>query len=213
MSFLLLLCAALAAETGPSVPGRQIVGLLELPRVFGTVVPGAAPGTTRPAAGGPVLARATRDRGAPVVARLAGKEDFISSEHAYELRAAVVVGTDKGWYEVALSSGSGWVAAGDAGVFHPIEELLGQNLSFMTDAWDGRLYEKPDGTAREVPPHLRQARIKGSSRRVGRLWLEVETRRFSSCEDQNPQPPGETGWVPAHRADGVPNAWFYSRGC
>lgn len=199
MSVLLLLCAALAAENGPSVPGRQIVGLLELPRVFGQ---GAA-----------IPARAKHDRRSRVVARLSRAGDVVSSEHAYEARAAVVVGTDAGWYEVALSSkGSAWVDAADAGKFHPLEELLESGLSYMTEAWDARLYETPDGPARSVPAHLRQAKVKGSVRKLGRLWLRVELRMFSDCEGKD-EAPADAGWVPAHRADGVPNAWYYSRGC
>lgn len=138
-------------------------------------------------------------------------------EHGYEESAAVVYALDGGWALVGLrDSGRAWVRR-DLGEFLPLEPLLRERLTYLTDAWDGTLRFAPDPSATPARlPRRRDgesgppARLLGTRMVNGALWLEVEVLD-QVCEGGEPRPVAK-GWLRAWR-EGLPVVWFHSRGC
>jgi hypothetical protein len=144
---------------------------------------------------------------------------FETREHGYEEASAVVygIGDDGRWLLVGLrDSGRTWMRR-DAGEFLPIESLLRDRLTHLTDAWDRSLRFAPHAGSAPQPvrglargPDDVPARLLGTRVVNGRLWLEVEVLD-RICEGDTPEMVAY-GWVPAW-IGGRPTMWFYSRGC
>lgn len=144
---------------------------------------------------------------------------FETREHGYEEASAVVYGiADEGrWLLVGLrDSGRAWMRR-DAGELLPIEALLRDRLTHLTEDWDRSLRFAPH--AGSTPQAVRglardaddvPARLLGTRVVDGRLWLEVEVLD-RICEGDTPEIVAY-GWVPAWTG-GKPTMWFYSRGC
>ena len=138
-------------------------------------------------------------------------------EHAYEESSAVVYGLEGGWVLVGLRDGGRAWLRRRLGEFLPLEPLLRDRLTYLTDAWDGTLRFAPDAAAtperiprrggdeREPP-----VRLLGTRMVNGELWLEVEVLD-QVCEGDEPRPVAK-GWLRAWR-DAKPAVWYYSRGC
>jgi hypothetical protein len=138
-------------------------------------------------------------------------------EYAYEAPGAIVLQRRGRWFKVRLSGGAAWLHASDAAEYLPLERLLKKGLTYVTDAFGGRLAPSPGATPVDEDP---AAVAPGTSvkvtefRRVGdRLWVHVEVLSDSPC--QSPENPSvvQRGWLPAHASSGEPTVWFYSRGC
>lgn len=142
---------------------------------------------------------------------------FDTREHAYEESAAVVYGVEGAWLLVGMRDGGRtWLPRG-IGEFLPLEPLLRERLTHLTDAWDGTLRFAPDAAAtpESLPPRdagdgAYPVRLLGTRVVDGALWLEVEVLD-RVCEAGDPQPVAK-GWLRAWR-DGTPTVWFHSRGC
>ncbi len=138
-------------------------------------------------------------------------------EHGYEESAAVVYGLDGGWVLVGLQdSGRAWLRR-DLGEVLPLEHLLRERLTYLTEAWDGTLRFAPDPSAAPERLPRRRAgaegppvRLLGTRMVTGALWLEVEVLD-QVCEGGEPRPVAK-GWLRAWQ-EGAPAVWFHSRGC
>lgn len=138
-------------------------------------------------------------------------------EHGYEESAAVMYALDGGWVLVGVQdSGRAWLRR-DLGEVLPLERLLRERLTYLTETWDGTLRFAPDPSA--APERLRghragaegpPVRLLGTRMVNGALWLEVEVLD-QVCEGGDPRPVAK-GWLRAWR-EGLPTVWFYSRGC
>ena len=141
---------------------------------------------------------------------------FETREHGYEESAAVVYANDGAWLLAGLRDGGRTWLRRDLGEFIPLEPLLRERLSHLTEAWDGTLRFAP-GTA-ATPEALRHrdgegtppVRLLGTRMVNGALWLEVEVLD-QVCEGADSRPVAR-GWLPAWR-NKAPTVWFHSRGC
>lgn len=142
---------------------------------------------------------------------------FETREHGYEESSAMVYGLTGRWVLVGLADGGrAWVPRDD-GELIPIESLLRDRLTYLTEAWDGTLGFAPDPASSEVTvPRAgaagagAPAALLGTRMVDGALWLEVELLD-RICEADTPRAVAK-GWIPAWTG-GKPTMWFFSRGC
>lgn len=221
-------CEAAGAVAVPAArPAPDaLIGLLQLPTVFGTPEQGGVRAAQNPQA---VALFAEPAAGAEPLAKLSAIEDFESREYTYERAAAVVHEERSGWYRIGLRTrrlgrlDSAWIAAGDAGEFLPIGPLLVDRLAYLNDHWDGRLWPWPVGRSQPRATRVQLRTPTGSNQvypvRVlqsrmlnGGLWLRVETLSGDPCGGRPPDIL-DRGWVPAYSERGQLVAGFHSRGC
>lgn len=231
-------CPSGAVETSPAadpfgvdapIPSASagagaLIGLLELPTVFGPPEQGGVVPADEPR---PVPVFAEPLESASPLAALVDLPQFEYREYTYEGAAAVVYRRVAGWYEIGVKMKArkrAWVREASAGAFMPIGELLLARPAYLNERWDGHLWSTPGGDARRTgaPSRLRSAVADGGRvevsvqvvevREVGNgLWLRVETREGSGCGDEAPIV--DRGWVPAYDASGQLVAGYHSRGC
>ena len=150
-----------------------------------------------------------------------------SKEHDYEQVSAVVYDrkhmSDLVWYKLRYSDGKNemfaWLSQADAGRFRMYGDLVHhKGLTYFTDNWDKRLYQRPDMSApftrfEELGEH---PDIRVADARYGKdLWLLIVIVNGSICGDRGDGGTTviATGWVPAYAQNGSETVWYYSRGC
>jgi hypothetical protein len=94
--------------------------------------------------------------------------------------------------------------------------LSSKGLTYLTDAWDRRLYEAPgnDSPYKSYPDLEAQqdVRVVGVHSRGGApAWYLVVLVRGSCTGD--PLEVIDYGWVPEYQETGGNTLWYYSRGC
>lgn len=147
------------AQEPPRPPG-PVLGIVEVPRLFGSVAPD---GRLLPPEGPPpLMLRREPVPGSTPVARVASAAGLESTEYAYEAAGALVYGRDGEWSLLRTRDGTtGWIAPDEGGRFHPLEELLGEGLTYLTDAWDGGLRPAPGSPDEVAVPRDPRRRIVG----------------------------------------------------
>ena len=137
-------------------------------------------------------------------------------EHAYEAPAAIVLERRGHWYRVQLADGSAWLRASARDEYVPIDDLLVDRLTYLTDDSDGRLQAEPAAIADALPlrvPTGRPVRVQEFRRVDDELWIRVSVMTHSICESTDVPKVAAEGWVRAYSAKGQPTVWFHSRGC
>ena len=143
----------------PQTKGTPLIGVAEVPRllkVYGSPGEPVVPNNVRI----PLRARPSAD--SAVVATITKPDDLATVEYIYEESAAMVHAREGTWSLVKTAGGTaGWMAAEDAGTFHSLEELLGENMAYLTEAWDGTLFAAPGMTDRVLIPDDPDRRLAG----------------------------------------------------
>ena len=209
------------AEDGvpPSRPASgAIVGLLELPEIYGT---GEAGGPRAAAEPSEVAVYVTPDETSTPTRTTTATGFFLTREVSYEHPAVVVHEVREDWYRVALRGErrSGWVRAASGRRFHPVADLLVRRQTYLNEHWRGTIWARPGAGApsvvradaargsRETPVEIRAAREVD-----GGLWLHIGVYAGDPCEGGDRGFVAE-GWIPAYSAAGDLVAWFHARGC
>lgn len=226
---------ALLALAAPSAPAQEhVIGLLALPEVFGR----GACDRYQPK---PILLRET-PRG-PTVATLfvvtpwtfpasggcsglevrvriestAAAEAFPTLEYGYEAPGAVVLERRGQWFRVRLASRSAWLEASRQDEFFDLPRLYVDSLTFLTEAWTGRVAGEPGGPQRKVQLGTlgtnQPVTVRGSTLRKGQLWFMIEIMSHSACTGDGEPTVADRGWVQAYGLANEPSIWFHSRGC
>lgn len=217
----------------PVLAQDRVLGLLELPEVFGQgacdrFVP--KPVVLHASPRGPVVGTVLvttpmthqADGGCQGLevsvrsARTSAVEALPSMEFAYESPAAIVLERRGTWFRIRLNTGSAWLEASPQHEFYDLEALLTDSLARF-DAWNGGLASAPNGEVRRVPlpgaaedqgvQVLRAVRVKGE------LWFLVELLSHNPCTGPDMPKAIDRGWVPAYNESNQTTLWFYSRGC
>jgi hypothetical protein len=139
-----------------------------------------------------------------------------TKEYGYEEPGAIVLARRGGSFQIRLATGSAWVRSSPRDSFHPLEQLLLDGLTYLTEAWDGRLTPSAGAPGRPARVEARSSqpsvRVVRSQQLRGELWFNLEVITSPCGEDPNVTTL-DRGWVPAHTTSGEPVIWFYSRGC
>lgn len=217
-----------AEERARTKPVERIIGLVEVPEIFGTAEgPGSGQQTPVPNSA-PLNLLVEPRTGAQVSVTVRSERDLISRESDYEIRSAVVTDARDGWFKLKTEKSEGWLEPRFAGRFHPLMELYTESLTYLTAEWNGRVFHaagKKDGVT-EIPvdhvtdgdnekwaTNLAGAEVIESQNVDGQLWLKVKVFHPDvRCEGTEPRESAE-GWIPAYADSGELNVWFYSRGC
>jgi hypothetical protein len=227
----LMLALGLCAQ--PLLAQERVIGLLELPEVFGQ---GSCdpftpkPVTLRASPGGPVVATVLVTTPMTVqadggcgglevgvrAARTSAIEALPSMEFAYESPAAIVLEQRGTWFRIRLKTGSAWLEASRQREFYDLEALLTDSLAHF-EAWNGSLASAPNGEARRValpgPAAEQGVQVLRAVRVKGELWFLVELLSHNICTGSGTPKAVDRGWVPAYTDSNETTLWFYSRGC
>jgi hypothetical protein len=226
-------CLSLLPASAVAQQRTRVVGLLALPEVFGNGPCDRFTPQDVPLYGAPDSARivgvirvdegwtASSNggcEGLKVGVHMTGtaaSDPLPTKEYGYEEPGAVVLGRRGGWFLIRLAAGSAWVRGSPRNTFHPLERLLLDGLTYLTETWDGQLAPSAGGAGRPARVEARSSqpsvRVIRSQQLRGELWFDLEVIS-SPCEDPDVKAL-DRGWVPAHSMSGEPVIWFYSRGC
>jgi len=233
----LLLVSPVAAHAGPNGSSDPIIGLLELPQLFGRgecdryevqalALYEAADsdrtiGEVRvdrswsfPANGGCV----GRAVGVHMSGAGAAVQKLPTGEYGYEEPGAIVLARDGNRYRIELQEGAAWVEPMAGARFHSFQELVSGDAAYLTASWTGFACARPgdSGSCRKaaVAADSRPAvKVLGYREVRGRLWFELEFPVRDACGEPPPAVPPIRSWVPAYGETGKPAVWFHSRGC
>ena len=196
----------------------NMIGLLELPSIFGAADPNGPPGSTLPFNKKPIKAYSGPSVNSTVIKLIERKDDLELKEHGYEVFSAITYQQKEEWYLIGIKdnkSNKAWVSAKNAGKFRLYEELIIDGLSYLTNEWDGVIWEIPEINSNFeslIKLSTRHARIVEAKKINSQLWLQIELLNPGWCTLENPKVI-KKGWIPAFSSKGHPNVWFYSRGC
>jgi hypothetical protein len=144
---LVFACATSAgAQAPPKIATPRSIGMLEIPRLSRERI---------------VLRRRPM-ADSPIVASIASLDALEIKELETERSGAIVFGRERGWNLLRTGAGvAGWLAPSDAGEFHSLESLLRRDLTYLTDAWDGRVAAAPGAATRTRLPSDPRKRMIG----------------------------------------------------
>ena len=220
-----LLTTAVVAWTTPAGAADRIVGLLELPQVFGN----GPCARFKPEEIRLYASPNPRDRIGVVrvdrywtfhadlscegltvrVHRGPAVSELPTEEFAYEMQGAIVLEHRQPWFRIRLNDGSAWVRASNPAHFHSLESLLQDGLVSLTDAWDGTLAASPGGPLLPVPHHPNRQVI-GYLTPVLTL-VEIPVGPGENAEDIRKRHPG-IGMGSVSGRDGVIRLLYYHHG-
>jgi hypothetical protein len=227
-------CLALLSASALAQQQTRVVGLLALPEVFGNGPCDRFTPQDVPLYGAPESARivgvirvdegwtASGDGGCEglrVGVHMTGtttSDPLPTKEYGYEEPGAIVLARRSGWSLIRLATGSAWVRSSSRDRFHPLEQLLLDGLTYLTEEWDGRLAPSAGTPGRLARVEARSSQssvhVIRSQQLRGELWFDLEVTTSPCGEDPNVKTL-DRGWVRAHSASGEPVIWFSSRGC
>ena len=207
-----VMSAVMSAQPNGGGPG-PVLGIVEIPEMF-FLDPNS--GQFAPRAALTIYERP--DSTSKPLPAISAPAAIDTEEYGYEEAGALVYGRQRGYYLIRTARGVGWLSPDNAGAFHPFEELIKSELSFLTDAWDGFVTASPAGATRtRVTPRRpygpEKVRVKRLQTVGGTLWAQIEVISHSVCESDQPATVKSRGWIRAHDHAGAPAIWFPSRGC
>jgi hypothetical protein len=157
----------------------------------------------------------------PVAATIQDRRELETLEHDYEVVSAAVFGRASGYwhklrYEIDGQTGYGWLHPQDAAIYKDLHSFLySAGMSYLTEDWDGRIYEEP---SRDSPAATSVGKDRNQGARIIAIhyqgtepWYLVAL--VSEYCDVKPLEVVATGWIPAYSASGGNTVWHYSRGC
>jgi len=206
----------LLADKVPVADMKRVIGIVELPAIFGLVDPEGPPGSRLHFSPTPVSVYMQPGGSPRLAAVIKTDEDIVTAEYGYELEGALVYAKKAGWYRIGIETTSGpsrmWLRATDAGRYYPLTELLKNSLAFLTRHWDRHLADLPGTKAKRYNIEARDIRVINTRLVKNNTWFLVEVLHPARCEGPSPKVVAR-GWMPAYNTNGSMNAWFYSRGC
>ena len=142
-----------------------------------------------------------------------------TSEFGYEEPGALVLALRGNRFRIALENGAAWVEPLAGATFHPMETLVAEKFSYLTDAWNGTVCADPgqSGSCRNIDaagvgpePGVT---VLGHREVAGEIWFEIELPSRETCGEPVPVMPRTRGWISGHDNNGELAIWFHSRGC
>ncbi len=197
---------------------QNMIGLLEIPSIFGIADPNGPPGSVLPFTKKSIKIYSAPTINSKIIKLIERQDDLELKEHGYEVFSVITYQQKEGWYLIGLKNNKlnkGWVSPKDAKKFRPYKELIVDSLTYLTNEWDGIIRETPkinsnSESSRELS--TRDVRIIETQKVNNKLWLKIELLNHGWCTLEDPKVI-KKGWIPAFSSKGHPNVWFYSRGC
>lgn len=149
------------------------------------------------------------------------RSELPTREYDYDAPAAIVAERRGSWFKIRLRDGAfAWVKTDVAARFLSLESLLEEffGVTYLTGEFQGELVTSPGSTAKVIGARLKPGQpvqVIESRRSGDLLWLHVEVMSHSLCDAGVDGPPDAIGkgWLPANDSRGEPTVWFASRGC
>ncbi len=204
---------------------ENLIGLVEVPEIFGKSDPSGPPGQKSPKKVNPIKLYIEPNELSKIVVQVANQDELISRDHGYEEKSAVAFERKGDWFLIKTKTNKGWLSPKAAGQFHRYEDLLEKNLSYLNKNWNGRLYSAPDDSKKFEQQKLKfkdegnyanwmisQSDVKILDKKMshGQLWLKIQ---FVDGRCESEEKLKKKAWVPAYSEKGDENFWFTSRGC
>ena len=201
---------------------QNMIGLLELPSIFGIANPNGPHGSTLPFNKKLIKVYSEPSIKSTVINLIELQDDLELKEHGYEVFSVVTYQQKEGWYLIGIKNNKlnkGWISPKDAGKFRPYEKLIVDAMTYLTNKWDGIIWQAPDINSNSesiIKISTRDVRTIETKKFNSKLWLKIELLNPGWCDftDYYKDPKAiKKGWIPAFSSKGHPNVWFYSRGC
>lgn len=137
------------AQTPPETATARAIGILEVPGL-------------EKKSDNPIVLRRRASADSPIAATISSLEALEIEEFDSARSGALVFGREGDWSMLETSAGvPGWLAPSDSGTFHSLESLFRQKLTYLTDAWDGRVAATPGAARRTRLPSDPRKRMIG----------------------------------------------------
>jgi hypothetical protein len=134
--------------------------------------------------------------------------------YAYEREGAVVLEKKGKWVRIKTHLGSGWFLLSDRNKYFPIDSLLAQSTSYLTDDWDENIYDSPLGNSKKSElKHGSSVKILKSMNVNGAIWFQIKFPVADNCGSTDTTIRPGIGWIPAHSKENRLTMWFNSGGC
>jgi hypothetical protein len=166
--------AQISGEYEGPAPEGHVIGLLQVPEVRPSDPCGdvekvslrlyAAPGAAKPIGSIQVLKGPQKldnyNCGSPPDVRvILGRTstELLTEAHGYDAESLIVTAVQPGWYQIRTGStpALAWIAATPRSIYRPLAELFVDSLTYLTHAWDRRLFNSPNGAHRQLPRRLK----------------------------------------------------------
>lgn len=198
----------------------SVIGLLEMPALL---EPERFRESER-AGFKPIPVYAAPLAGAAIIDELDDRNDLPTTEFSYERPGAVVHQTKPGWYRIAMrgdrSTHSGWIESSAANAYWPLEKLLPESLTYLTEYWDKLVWPHPGAglpiraaTLKNTDDGKHDVKVIDKKYVADSLWWQVQIYDSSPCTSRTEPRIIYRGWVPAFDTQGRNTTWFWSRGC
>ena len=163
------------------------------------------------------------DAASRTIAELSRFDEAAAYEWSYEDLGLAAFGylfeENTTWYKVYVTEQKrfGWIRKSPELTFHPLSGLLSHSLTYLTGRWNKALYADPSLpqskrvlaiTSEETP-----IAVASTAMIENKLWVLVVVLQQSPCSSTEAPSVLASGWVPALANNGLPNMWFYARGC
>jgi len=225
-----------AAEHEPlSEPPDGMVGLLQLPMLFGTGAcsrfqPKRVQLFSEPRANRPlghirvtkpwVFAEDGGCSGHEVGVFLGTQpaEPLPTLEYDYEAPAAIVLAKSGPWCQVMLQSRAAWINKECLPGFLSVQELLRDKMLYLRPGALALAKQAPQGTAFKPPPmwiSAEQVSVSLMASKIiqGEIWLHLSASHINTCEADPKPEEVERFWLPLRDTNGALQVWYYARGC
>ncbi|HJS67718.1 MAG TPA: hypothetical protein VJ760_10375 [Nitrospiraceae bacterium] len=197
---------------------ERIMGLVEVPAVYGNIPRGAE---------GPVTLFAEPSIQAEVAAvvrewghleyRTVNAEQVAAVVYDYKI-------TDGIWYKVRYSDGKksmyAWLSGAATDQFSLYYQILSGRMTYFTAAWDKRVYQSPSVSAPfkqfdQFGEHtdVRVADVRNMGENLDPWFLVVILQKSNCAFGDEGTTIIATGWVPGYAESGSETIWHYAAGC
>ncbi len=142
-------------------------------------------------------------------------EKLPSEEYDYENPAVIVFEKHKDWYKIRLENGYGWVLASGDNTFLSLIKLFTSHTPYLTNAWDGRVWQLPNEGAKQVTRVRPETAVHVITSKLvnSELWIKIQLPIEDDCGKKDNSITPIQGWIPAHSKSKDLTLWFHSRGC
>ena len=156
-------------------------------------------------------------KGGTLVATITNLSEVEVKEYGYEEIGPTIYGVESESYKIKLTNGAqGWLKKENGYIFHSVENLLRNSLTYLTPVWDRKLYNNIDMMKAQIYGEQQESKdttvyIKETKKdKNGQLWMNVEIITGSCTGEEKSV---ANGWVSLYNSHNDLNLWYYSRGC